>query len=69
MPELTGVELAKSMLKLNPDIPIILCSGDTSTITEDEVDAVGIKKFVAKPLNTRAMAEIVRQVLDEQSQH
>jgi len=69
MPGLTGTELAQLILKLNPDVPIILCSGYTSDITEDDIYAIGIKKFVDKPLHNRKLAEIVRQVLDEQSQN
>ncbi len=68
MPELTGTELAEAILKLKPDTPIILCSGYPSSIIEAKVYAIGIKRFVAKPLNERKLAEIVRQVLDEQSQ-
>ena len=69
MPELTGIELAESMLRLNPATTIILCSGYTSSITDDEIYAIGIKELVAKPLSKRKLAEIVRQVLDEQTQN
>ena len=65
MPDVTGVELAQVMLQQRPDLPIILCTGYTSAISEDEVYAIGIKSFVIKPLKTRMLAETVRRVLDE----
>ncbi len=65
MPDLTGFELAKAMLKLKPDLPIILCTGYTSAISQNDADTSGIRSYVAKPLNKKQLAEIVRQVLDE----
>jgi len=65
MPDLTGTELAKSMLKLNPNIPIILCTGYTASLSEDIVYGIGIKSLKTKPLSKRKLAEIVRRVLDE----
>ncbi len=64
MPDLTGIDLAKAMLKLRPDLPIILCTGYSSAITEEEVYAIGIKFFASKPLSKRTLAGLVRQALD-----
>ncbi len=64
MPGLTGGDLARSVLQLRPDLPIILCTGYTSAFSEKEARQVGIKKYVIKPLSTRELAEIVREVLD-----
>lgn len=65
MPNLTGDELARAMLKIRPGIPIILCTGYTSTLSTDEAYAIGIKEFLAKPLSERDIAETVRHILDE----
>jgi len=32
MPDMTGVQLAKELLKIRPDIPILICTGDSSKI-------------------------------------
>jgi len=64
MPEITGLELARSMLSLRPDLPIILCTGYSAALSEKEVYSAGIKKFLAKPLDTRILADAVREVLD-----
>ena len=65
MPDLSGVELAKAILQIKPDMPIILCSGYSSVVTEKEALAHGIKKYAMKPMNITILAQIVRDVLDE----
>lgn len=65
MPGLTGGDLARSALHLRPDLPIILCTGYTTALSKHEALQLGIKKYVIKPLTTRELAEIVREVLDD----
>jgi PAS domain S-box-containing protein len=65
MPDMTGKALAKEIIKLRPDIPIILCSGYHSTLDEDGDDANAIKYYLQKPYNMKAMADAVRQALSE----
>jgi PAS domain S-box-containing protein len=65
MPHLSGVELTQGILKINPSLPIILCTGYSTVITEEKALAIGIKKYVKKPVNRSTLAKIVRQVLDE----
>ena len=64
MPGMTGKDLAKELLKIRPDLPIILCSGFSELITEDEAKRIGIKEFLMKPLSLRTIARVVREVLD-----
>jgi DNA-binding NtrC family response regulator len=65
MPEVTGIKLAEEFLKIRPDIPIILNTGYSSIITEDEAKKLGVKAFVMKPIESKKLARLVRQVLDE----
>ncbi len=65
MPHLSGVELAREVLKLKPTMPIILCTGFSSIISEKDALAIGIKKYLKKPVELKELARIVRQVLDE----
>ena len=64
MPNMTGAELAKKLIQIRPDIPIILCTGFSETISEDEAKAKGVHEFVMKPYVTAQIAETIRQVLD-----
>ncbi len=65
MPQMTGVELAKELIQMRPDIPIILCTGFSKVITEDRAKAMGIRELVMKPFAIRDMADTIRKVLDE----
>ncbi len=63
MPGMTGVDLAQRMLKIRPDLPIILCTGHSNLISEEKARSVGIKGFALKPLTRKDIAEIIRKVL------
>ncbi len=65
MPDLTGKELATELLKVRPDIPIILCTGYSSMISKENAEEIGIREFCMKPLDWRQLAKTVRKVLDE----
>ena len=65
MPEMTGIELAKEILAIRADMPIIMCTGFSHTVDADSATTVGIKAFVMKPLTKREIARTIRKVLDE----
>lgn len=65
MPNLTGSELAQKMIKIRPDIPIILCTGFSNVIDREKVLSLGIKEFILKPFAIKKMAGIIRKVLDQ----
>jgi CheY-like chemotaxis protein len=64
MPEMTGLELAKKVLSIRPDMPIILCTGFSHQVDAETAKQAGIKAFVMKPLVKREIAKTVRDVLD-----
>jgi len=67
MPKMTGADLAQEMLKIRPDLPIILCTGFSEQISVEKALAMGIRRFVMKPLVISQAAKIIRSVLDEKS--
>jgi PAS domain S-box-containing protein len=64
MPDMTGSDLARQMLQVRPDIPIILCTGYSNLIDEHSAKNIGIKEFALKPLTKRMIGELIRKVLD-----
>ncbi len=64
MPKLTGSDLALELLRIRPDIPIILCTGFSHTITPEKARAMGIRAFVMKPVVGTELGRTIRQVLD-----
>jgi PAS domain S-box-containing protein len=64
MPKMTGAQLAKFVLEINPNLPVILMSGIESMNLESEAKHVGVSGFLGKPVNIREIAVLVRQLLD-----
>lgn len=64
MPNMTGKDLAKEMIYLRPDIPIILCTGYSDQIDSFNATETGIKAYVLKPLVMREFAKTIREVLE-----
>ncbi len=65
MPGMTGIELARKMLQVRPNLPIILCTGYSSQITEEKARSYGIQGFAMKPLAKHEIFRLIRKVLDE----
>ncbi len=64
MPYLTGTELARKLLAIRKNLPIILVTGYAETVTPEFVKNIGIKEFVMKPVVEDQLARIIRQVLE-----
>ena len=64
MPILTGDQLARAMMQIRSDIPIILCTGFSTRINEEKSLAMGIRAFITKPMLKRQIGETIRKVLD-----
>jgi PAS domain S-box-containing protein len=64
MPGMTGIDLARRMLQIRPDIPIILCTGYSSIISEEKAKSMGVREFALKPVGKRDIAMLIRKVLN-----
>ncbi|MCP3888029.1 MAG: response regulator [Desulfobulbaceae bacterium] len=64
MPGMTGADIAGRMIQIKPDIPIILCTGYSTIISEEKAKSIGIKEFALKPLSKKDIAVLIKKVLD-----
>jgi len=64
MPKMTGHELAQEIRKLNPDVPIILSTGYSSKIREEDIEKYGISAYCNKPLRLNELSQVIRGLLD-----
>lgn len=64
MPKMTGMELASRIHRINPTLPIVLCTGFSVDIDKADTLANGIKAVTNKPLLKREVAQAIRSVLD-----
>ena len=63
MPGLTGLQLARLLLKLQPGLPVILTTGFASSVLEEEAIAAGIAEFLIKPLTVNELSAAVHRAL------
>ena len=68
MPGLTGLELTREAHKINPQLPVVICSGYSSGISPEATRELNIAAFCAKPLEVSELLNVIRQVLDSSSQ-
>ncbi len=65
MPLMTGTQLAVELRAIRPDIPIILNTGFSDSVNEENFTALGIDAFVMKPFTKRNIARVIREVLEK----
>ncbi len=65
MPNMTGDKLADKIMKIRPDIPLILCSGFSEMMSKKKATSLGIKGFLMKPVLMKDLSKKIREVLDK----
>jgi len=65
MRSITGEDLGKGLMRIRPDIPIILCTGYSDLISAEKAKVLGFQGFIMKPFTVREGAKLVRSVLDQ----
>jgi len=64
MSNMTGDKLSAELNKIRPDIPILLCTGFSETMSEEKAASLGINGFLLKPIVMKDLAQKIREVLD-----
>jgi len=64
MPGLTGKELAKELMGVRPDIPIILCTGFSEQINEKQAKEIGVRGYIMKPYTVNSLNATIRRALE-----
>ena len=65
MPNMTGDVLATKLMAIRPNIPVILLTGYSKKISDENASKIGIKAFAYKPVLTADLAKTVRTVLNK----
>lgn len=63
MPTMKGTDLARLLLQIRPDLPVILCTGYGDQITTEQVRQIGIREMLIKPILRNNLAVSIRQAL------
>ena len=65
MPEMTGDDLARKILAIRANIPIIICTGHSSKMDKEKANQIGISAFIMKPVDKELLAKTMRRILDK----
>ncbi len=68
MPHMDGAQLAREILLLRPDLPIILCTGFSDTVSRSQALEIGVREYIMKPLDVERLSAAVRATLDASRQ-
>ncbi len=68
MPKLTGEKLAQEIIRQRPAMPIIVSTGFSEDINEDELYSIGIRGVLYKPITIYHLATVIRKALDGDDQ-
>jgi PAS domain S-box-containing protein len=63
MPEMSGLEVARRIHELRPELPIVLVSGHGEALTEAEQQQAGVSSLLDKPVSLPRLAELLHQLL------
>jgi len=65
MPDMTGNKLSAELIKIRPDIPIILWTGGSEIFSEEKAASIGVKAFLYKPIVMKDLSQKIYQLLEE----
>ena len=67
MPRMTGIELAKEVLKIRNGLPVILCTGFSNELNPDRAVAIGINEILMKPFRVNEIGAAIRKIFDNRN--
>jgi len=63
MPGMSGDQLVAEIRKVRKNVPIILCTGFSETMTPEISEAIGVSAFLYKPIDPRDLGRVVHDIL------
>lgn len=64
MPRLTGMQLARRLLAARADLPILLYTGFSDSLVEEDVRAQGVRAMLTKPLEQARLHALLGELLE-----
>ena len=65
MPEMGGKECLRELLRIQPELKVLVASGHSDDVSMEESLRLGANGFVSKPFRLMELLHQVRRVLDE----
>jgi CheY-like chemotaxis protein len=65
MPKMTGDKLAREIMQIRSDIPIILCTGYSELVSPEQAATMGIKGYLTKPFSMGPLSDLIGILLGD----
>jgi PAS domain S-box-containing protein len=63
MPGMNGADLAERILRVRPDLPIVMATGYGHVMTEERAREIGLRPLLYKPFSMAALGEAIQDAL------
>jgi len=61
---MSGEDLLREVRRMRPQLPVVLCTGYSASMTAERACALGAAGCLTKPLSVNELALQVRRILD-----
>jgi len=63
MPNMSGLRLTEEILKIRPDLPVILCTGFDRPMSTARLQTLGIREIIHKPIVLHQLGQAIGELL------
>ncbi|MDZ7631209.1 MAG: PAS domain S-box protein [Gemmatimonadaceae bacterium] len=64
MPRISGEDLLREALRLRPDLPVVVCTGYSASMSPERAYELGAAGYLSKPISINDLALQIRRILD-----
>ncbi len=66
MPDMTGFDLSREIIRIDGDIPVILCTGFSELVQPEQARAAGVQEILLKPVVRAQLSSVVHKALEQE---
>ena len=63
MPGMSGLDLAREVMIVRPDVPVILCAGSSERPSQEMTKETGVREILEKPVGPGELEKVVAGIL------
>lgn len=67
MEDMDGMDVAREMLAIKPDLVVVICSTDKQKYRQKDALDIGCRAFLPKPLDGKQLVDTLNQYLTDQA--
>ena len=65
LPEMHGLKALKKIRGVDPSVPVVVATGETSEETRQQCERLGVREYLSKPVDYRELDAALRRALDD----